>query len=103
MLSTATYTPVAYQTDALLEVKSGMADAAVLDYTLASAMVGEGTDYADLCVIEGLDLAVEEYGVGFRKDSTVVAEFNKIYDELVADGTMQAIADKYGLGANLIK
>ncbi|MBQ6999190.1 MAG: transporter substrate-binding domain-containing protein [Clostridia bacterium] len=40
-LSKATYTAVTKQTDALLEVKSNTADAAVLDYTLANAMVGK--------------------------------------------------------------
>jgi len=39
-LSKANYTAVAKQTDALLEVKSKAADAAVLDYTLANSMVG---------------------------------------------------------------
>ena len=40
-LSKAQYTAVEKQTDALLEVKSNTADAAVLDYTLANAMVGK--------------------------------------------------------------
>lgn len=38
------------QTDCLMEVAAGTADAAVLDLTLASAMIGEGTDYADLVI-----------------------------------------------------
>ncbi len=102
-LKIATYTAVTKQTDALLEVKSGTADAAVLDYTLADAMVGEGTDYADLQIVEGLDLGVEEYGIGFRKGSDIAAEVDKIIDELTADGTMEKIAEKYELSAILIK
>ena len=44
---------------------------------------GENTDtisssYADLTVVEGLDLAVEEYGIGFRTGSDIVPEVNKI-------------------------
>lgn len=94
-LSKATYTAVAKQTDALMEVKAKTADAAVLDVTLANAMVGEGTGYEDLVVIEGLDLAVEFYGVGFRTGSDVVAKVNDAFAELVADGTMAALGEKY--------
>ncbi len=102
-LAKANYVAVAKQTDGLLEVKSGTADAVVLDYTLASAMVGEGTDYADLMIIDGLDLAVEEYGIGFRKGSDAAAKVNEITAELVADGTMDEIAAKYDMSAILVK
>lgn len=83
------------QTDCLMEVAAGTADAAVLDLTLASAMIGEGTDYADLVIKE--ELNVEEYGVAFRKGSDVAAAVDAAFDELKADGTMQTLADKYGL------
>lgn len=102
-LQKAAYVAVPKQTDALLEVKSGTADAAVLDYTLAFSMVGEGTDYSDLMIIEGLDLGVEEYGIGFRKGSDLVDEVDKIIDELKADGTMEKIAETYELTPILIK
>ena len=102
-LKTAKYTAVAKQTDGLLEVKSGTADAVVLDYTLASAMVGEGTDYADLMIINGLDLQVEEYGIGFRKGSDAAAKVNEITAKLLADGKMDEIAAKYELSAILTK
>ena len=94
-LSQGTLVPVLQQTDALLEVKAGTSDAAVLDYVLAKAMVGEGTDYADLQIVDGLELAVEEYGIGFRKNSTATEKVNAVIDELIADGTLQALADKY--------
>lgn len=83
------------QTDCLMEVEAGTADAAVLDLTLASAMIGEGTDYADLAMKE--ELNVEEYGVAFRKGSDAAAAVDAAFEELKADGTMQALADKYGL------
>ena len=102
-LAKANYVAVAKQTDGLLEVKSGTAVAVVLDYTLASAMVGEGTDYADLMIIDGLDLCVEEYGIGFRKGSDAAAKVNEITQELLADGTMDEIAAKYEMSAILKK
>ena len=83
------------QTDCLMEVAAGTADAAVLDLTLASATIGEGTDYEGLEIVD--ELNVEEYGVAFRKGSDVAAAVNDIFAKLTADGTMQALADVYGL------
>jgi polar amino acid transport system substrate-binding protein len=96
-LSKGTYVPVVKQTDALLEVKAGTSDAAVLDYVLAKTMVGEGTDFSDLQILQGVELAVEEYGIGFRKGSTATEVVNAAINELIADGTMQQLADKYGV------
>jgi len=44
-LKKANYVPKTLQTDCLMELKSGTADAAVLDLTLAKTMTGEGTSY----------------------------------------------------------
>lgn len=96
-LSQANCVPVTKQTDALLEVQSGASDAAVLDWTLAKHMIGEGTDFADLIIVDGLELSVEEYGIGFRKDSDLTAKVNEIKAELVKNGTLPALAEKYGL------
>ena len=96
-LAQAEYVGLAKQTDCLLEVKAGAADAAVLDWTLAMSMVGEGTDFADLKMIEGLELAAEEYGIAFRKDSDFTAKVDEAIKALVKDGTLPALAEKYGL------
>ena len=94
-LSQADYVSKGVQTDCLMEVAAGTADAAVLDLTLASAMIGEGTDYADLEIVD--ELNAEEYGVAFRQGSDAAAAVNDAFAALKADGTMQALADKYGL------
>lgn len=94
-LSQASYVAVPKQSDALLEVKAGTADAAVLDYVMAKAMVGAGTDYADLAIVDGVELAVEEYAVGMRLNSSAVEKFNEAINALIADGTLAAIAEKY--------
>ena len=91
----ATVVPLQDQGSALLEVKAGTADACVIDITMAYAMTGEGTDYADLAA--GLSLTEELYGVSFRKDSDVTAVFNDFMAKIKADGTLQALADKYAL------
>ena len=100
-LSQATYVSVTKQTDALLEVKTGAADAAVMDFVLANAMVGQG-DYADLAVIPDLQLSVEEYGIGFRKDSTAAEKVNAAIQALIDDGTLNTLAEKYGLAELLL-
>ena len=94
-LAQADYVSKSVQTDCLMEVAAGTADAAVLDLTLANAMIGEGTDYASLKIVD--ELNAEEYGVAFRKDSDVAEAVDNAFDELKADGTMQTLADKYGL------
>ena len=96
-LAQAEYVGMAKQTDCLMEVKAGTADAAVLDWTLAKSMVGEGTDFADLKMVEGVELATEEYGIAFRQGSDFTAKVDAATLELVADGTLPALAEKYGL------
>ena len=94
-LAKADYVSKSVQTDCLMEVAAGTADAAVLDLTLANAMIGAGTDYASLKIVD--ELNAEEYGVAFRKGSDAAAAVDAAFDELKADGTMQALADKYDL------
>ena len=83
------------QAAALLEVKSGASDACIIDSTMASAMTGAGTDYADLAA--GISLTDELYGVAFRKNSDLAEKFNAFMAELIADGTLKTLADKYNL------
>ena len=94
-------TPVKAQSDALMEVAAGTSDAAVIDSLMAAAMVGEGTGYADLTYTVGLNS--EEYGVGFRKGSDLVAELNEYFVESYAAGTMQECATTYGVDAALVE
>lgn len=94
-LSQADYISKSVQTDCLMEVAAGTADAAVLDLTLATAMIGDGTDYANLTIKD--ELNAEEYGVAFRKGSDAATAVDAAFDELKSDGTMQKLADKYSL------
>lgn len=89
------YTTLQNQTSALLEVAAGTSDACVVDSTLAEAMTGAGTNYENLTV--AMELKNEEYGVAFRKDSDITAKFNEFMAELMQDGTLDALAEKYKL------
>ena len=90
-----TVVPLQDQGAALMEAAAGTADACIIDITMAYAMTGEGTSYADLA--PGLNLSEELYGVSFRKDSDLTAEFNAFMAKIKADGILQALADKYNL------
>ena len=83
------------QAAALMEVAAGTSEACVIDITMAYAMTGEGTNYADLAV--GISLTSEEYGVSFRKNSDLTAKLNAFMATLKANGKLQELADKYGL------
>lgn len=91
---------VTSQAAALMEVAGGTADAAVIDALMAAAMVGEGTNYANLTYT--LSLNSEEYGVGFRKGSDLAAALNDFLKAAYADGTLLATAEAYGVQAALI-
>ena len=95
------YTPVSSQADALMEVASKSSDTAVIDSLMAGAMIGEGTGYADLTYTIGLNS--EEYGVGFRKGSDLAAALNDYFTTSLEDGSMEKVAETYGVQAALIK
>lgn len=83
------------QSDALKEVKSGTADACIIDSTMANSMTKEGTDFSNLGY--SISLTTEEYAAGFRKGSDLTAEVNRILAELKTDGTMDKLSEKYGV------
>ena len=95
------YTAVQTQADAVMEVAAGTAQACIIDSLMAAAMVGEGTSYPDLTYTFGL--TEELYGAGFRKGSDLAETLNAYLVAAYADGTMQKIAETYGIQASLIE
>lgn len=95
------YNAVSSQADALMEVKSGTSDAAIIDLLMAGAMIGEGTSYPNLIHTE--ELTTEKYGVGCRKGSDLASYINHVFAETYADGTMKEIAEKYGVQESLLE
>lgn len=95
------YTEVQNQASALMEVAAGTSDAAIIDSLMAAAMVGEGTSYENLTYTVGLN--EEKYGVGFRQGSDLTAALNEYFKTSYSDGSMKAIAEKYGVQAALIE
>lgn len=89
------YTELTYQSDAILEVHTGKADACIIDLTMADALTAEGATYENLTKV--ISLNEEEYGIGCRKGSDLCTKINEITDKLIADGTLDALAAKYEL------
>lgn len=95
------YNAVQSQGDALMEVAAGTSDAAIIDLLMAGAMIGEGTSYPDMQL--GDMLTEERYGAGCRVDSDLTSFINQTMYEAYTDGTMQTIAETYGVQASILE
>ena len=83
------------QINAFTEVKSGAVQFAVVDIVLAQNICGKG-DYTDLAIVDAITLDSEIYAIGFRKGSELTAKVNAAIKQLEEDGTLAALAKKYG-------
>lgn len=98
----AEYVSVSSQATALLEVKSGTADIAIIDYVMSIGTLSGDSDFTDLTMIEEQSFEPEQYGIAFRKDSTgTLKKVNDAIQALADSGKLDEIAKKYNLD-NLI-
>lgn len=88
------------QNATFLEVKSGKSDFAVVDILLAKNICGQG-DFADLEIVDEIELSAEYYAVGFKTDSDLTAKVNEAIKTLNENGKLLEIAKKYGLENSL--
>lgn len=96
--SKATYVSVDSQSKALLEVKAGTADIAVIDYVMSIGTLTAGSDYEDLKVVEGKGFSPEQYGIALRKNSTeTLKKLNDAIQAVADEGELEKIAEKYNL------
>ena len=93
----AKYTPVDAQSKALLEVKSGTSDIAIIDYVMSIGTLKEGSDYADLSMVESVEFAPEQYGIAFGKNTDTVSKVNEAIQKVAQSGKLAEIAEKYNL------
>lgn len=77
--------------EAVLALKAGKVDCVIIDNEPAKAYVAanEGLKILDTAY------AVENYAACFKKGNPLLAEFNAALQELIADGTIPAIIEKY--------
>lgn len=78
-------------TDAVAALQTGKIDCVIIDSEPAKSFVAanEGLSILDT------EYTVEDYAIGLAKDSPLTAEINTALQELIADGTVQSIVDKY--------
>ena len=88
---------------ALMEVKSGTADIALVDAILAFYTVGPNTDYEDLVANIDNYFGTQQTAAAFRKGSDFTAKVNEALKALTDDGTLAEIAARYGLENALLK
>lgn len=89
------------QIKAFTEVKAGAVDFAVVDILLAKNICGTG-DYADLAIVDAIELDSEIYAVGFKKGSELTEKVNEAIKTLDENGKLMEIAKKYGF-ENVLK
>ena len=89
------------QINAFTEVKSGAVDFIVVDIVLAQNICGNG-DYADLAIVDAIELESEIYAIGFKKGSDLTAKVNDAIKQLEENGKLLEIATKYGF-ENVLK
>ena len=73
----------------------------MLDAQLARSYCGKG-DYANLTIVDALSSDVEFYAIGFKKGSDLTAQVNAQLVKLAEDGTIAALAEKYGVANTAI-
>ncbi|MBP3410862.1 MAG: transporter substrate-binding domain-containing protein [Clostridia bacterium] len=78
-------------TDAVLALTSGKVDCVVIDNEPAKNFVAanEGLKILDT------EYITEEYAIALAKDSELTEKINTALEELIADGSVKAIVDKY--------
>ena len=92
---------VTSQEAALLEVKAGTSDCAIIDVTMANSVVGKG-DFTDLVTISADLIAFEkeDFGVGLRKGSDLTDKLNTFFKDSYSSGLLTTLSTKYNVALN---
>ena len=100
-IANANLKEVTSQMNAVMEVKAGTAQYAVVDYLLAKSLAGQ-SDYANIVINEGITIDAEYYAIGFKKGSDLTAKVNAKLVAYAADGKLAELAAKYNLSNQVI-
>ena len=98
-IGVTTINAVASQLAALMEVKAGTSQGAIIDLTMAESVVGVN-DFDGLEKVEGISYGDEVFSVGLRKGSNLTEKLNAFLKAKYADGTMTALLAKYQVSLN---
>jgi len=94
-LSKTEFIEVPSQNDAILALKSGKADAIVIDYTMAVNSISH--DSSELIILNEMNTEEEMYAIGFRLGTDMTIKVNEIINKMMNDGTLESLAKKYNL------
>lgn len=83
------------QKEALRSVLDNKTDAAVIDIIMAGYYTADGKEFGKLGF--KIPLNNEEIGVGLRKNSDLTGKLNEFLAGAAADGTMNELAELYGI------
>ena len=84
--------------EALLDLEAGRTDAVIIDSMVGKYYIAkkEKKDNKDIFSVVDEPLATEYTGIGMRKeDTSLIAEINRLLDEMKNDGTYDKIYDKW--------
>ncbi|KAG4100417.1 periplasmic binding protein-like II [Neocallimastix lanati (nom. inval.)] len=81
--------------DAFIALQKGEADALVIDYTMAKDKINNG--FSDLMILESIKLMDDQYAIGFRHGSDMSKKVNEVIKQMISDGRLNEIAEKYDL------
>ena len=94
----ASFSPLDGQMDVLIGLNAKSIDVGVMDSVMAIYYTSKDSTYSEgLMIVENLTLATEQYGIAARKGSGLAKKINQALIDLAKDGTVDTIADKYGL------
>ncbi len=90
--------------DILTELTAGTSDVGIMDSIMANYYMSMDSNYGNsLMVIPNLVLSQEQYGIAARKDAQyTAAKISQKLVQLMQDGTVTQIADRYGLNDDVI-
>lgn len=89
--TTCTLEEYASGAEAVASLTTGKIDAVIIDNEPAKSFVAAN---AGLKILD-TKYAEEDYAIALAKDSDLTADVNKALEELIADGTVKTIVDKY--------
>lgn len=100
-ISVTNLNKVTSQEAALLEVKAGTSDCAIIDVTMANSVVGKG-DFTDLSTVSAELIAFEkeDFGVGARKGSNLTDKLNTFFKDSYKSGLLTTLSTKYNVALN---
>ena len=90
------------QMDVLVQLNAKSIDVGIMDSIMAGYYMNDDATYSEtLMIVEGLEITTEQYGIAARKGSGLIKKINAALIELSKEGTLEELADKYGIASEL--